>query len=220
MVKKYYPQLGMIFVALLLTANVIGEKPLVFGAVILPAGLLLFPITYLLGDVLTEVYGFAESRKVIWMGMLCNLFMALMCKIAIALPALETWHKTESYAEVLGTSSRLMAISVFTYFVGELTNAYIVSKLKARLKGRFFWARALCGSWIGEGLETSLFIPLAFYGSMPNHQLLHLALFYYSFKVLYVFCAMPIVNVLVKILKEREGRELNLNLQPLLRFPN
>ena len=213
---KYYAQLGMIFVGMLLTANIIGEKPLLFGSIILPAGLLLFPITYLLGDVLTEVYGFAASRRVIWMGMICNLFMAFMCWIAISLPALDSWEKTEAYAQILSSSSRLMVISVFTYFMGELTNAYIVSKLKVRMQGRFFWARALCGSWIGEGIETGLFIPLAFYGSMPNEELLRLALFYYSFKVLYAICAMPIASKLVKILKHREkidiyDKETNFN---------
>jgi hypothetical protein len=202
--SRYYAQIAMVFVGLLLTANVIGEKPLLLGPIILPAGLLLFPITYLLGDVLTEVYGFSQSRRVIWMGMLCNLFMALMCRIAISLPALETWEKGDAYAQILGSSSRLMAISVLTYFVGELANAYIVAKLKIRMKGRLFWARALCGSWIGEGIETSLFITLAFYGSMPNDVLLKLAGFYYSFKVIYAMCAMPFANHLVKILKRRE----------------
>jgi len=201
---RYYSQIAMCFVGLLLTANIIGEKPLLLGPIILPAGLLLFPITYLLGDLLTEVYGFAQSRRVIWMGMACNLFMAMMCRLAIALPALDTWPRAEAYAEILGTSSRLMAISVFTYFVGEFVNAYIVAKLKICMQGRLFWARALCGSWIGEGIETSLFIPLAFFGTMPNIQLLKLAAFYYSFKVLYALIAMPLLNLIVKLLKHYE----------------
>lgn len=201
---RYYSQIAMAFVALLLTANVIGEKPLLFGPIILPAGLLLFPITYLLGDALTEVYGYAQSRRVIWMGMACNLFMALMCHISIQLPALDSWAHKEAYAQILGTSSRLMAISVFTYFVGEFVNTYLLAKLKLKLKGRLFWLRALCGSWLGEGIETSLFIPLAFYGSMPNDELLRLALFFYTFKVLYAMCAMPFVNLFVKFLKKKE----------------
>jgi queuosine precursor transporter len=205
---RYYSQIGMMFVALLLTANVIGEKPLVFGPIILPAGLLLFPITYLLGDLLTEVYGFGASRRVIWMGMACNLFMALMCHLSISLPALPSWTRGEAYAEILGTSSRLMAISVFTYFIGEFANAYIVAKLKIWMKGRLFWARALCGSWIGEGIETSLFIPLAFYGTLPNDELLRLAGFFYSFKVCYALCAMPLLNYLVNILKRRENLDI------------
>jgi len=214
--SRYYPQIAMLFIALLLTANVIGEKPLVLGPVILPAGLLLFPMTYLLGDLLTEVYGFAQSRRVIWMGMACNLFMALMCRLAIHLPALESWEPAAAYAQVLGSSSRLMAISVFTYFVGEFVNAYSVAKLKIRMQGRFFWLRALCGSWIGEGIETGLFIPLAFCGTMPNSELFRLAVFYYTFKVSYALCAMPFLNYLVKCLKGREqidiyDKETNFN---------
>lgn len=205
---RYYSQIAMIFIGLLLTANVIGEKPLLLGPIILPAGLLLFPITYLLGDVLTEIYGFSNSRRVIWMGMACNLFMAFMCQLAIHLPAVDSWEHAASYAQILGTSSRLMAISVFTYFVGEFMNAYIVAKLKIRMQGRFFWARALCGSWIGEGIETGLFIPLAFFGTMPNDQLIKLAGFYYSFKVLYALCAIPFLNMLVKWVKKREQLDI------------
>ncbi len=199
--QMQYTPLAMLFVGLLLSANVIGEKPLLLGPFIVPAGLLLFPMTYLLGDVLTELYGFAASRRVIWMAMLCNLFMCLMCKLSISLPALPSWSHTEAYAQILGSSSRLMAISVFSYFCGELSNASIVSRLKLKMKGRLFWLRALCGSWIGELIETSLFIPLAFYGRMPNEELLRLALFYYAFKVSYALCAMPMANKLVQVLK-------------------
>lgn len=205
---KYYSHLGMAFVGLLLTANVIGEKPLLFGSVILPAGLLLFPMTYLLGDVLTEVYGFAQSRRVIWMGMVCNLFMAFMCRLAIYLPAIGSWPHSAAYEKILGNSSHLMVVSVFTYFVGEFVNAYIVSKLKIKTQGRFFWARALCSSWIAEFIETALFMGLFFYGKMPNEELLRFALFYYSFKVLYVLCAMPLASQLVKILKKKENTEI------------
>ncbi len=203
--QTQYTQLAMFFVGLLLTANVIGEKPLIFGPIILPAGLLLFPMTYLLGDILTELYGFAQSRRVIWMAMLCNLLMCLMCKISISLPASPSWAHHEAYAQILGSSSRLMVISVFTYFSGELINAYIVSRLKLKMQGRLFWLRALCGSWIGEFIKTSLFIPLAFYGRMPNEELFKLAIFYYAFKVLYALCAMPFANKLVQVLKKQQA---------------
>jgi len=203
---RYYTQIGMIFAGVLLTANVIGEKPIAFGeVVVLPAGLLLFPITYLLGDLLTEIYGFGQSRRVIWFAMLCNLFMALMCKIAISLPYAPFWTRQEAYETVLGTSSRLMFFSVFTYFIGEFTNAYIVAKLKVKMKGRLFWVRALCGSWIGEAVETSLFIPLAFWGRMPVSEIIRFTLFYYGFKVAYAACAMPFLNLLVKWLKRLEN---------------
>lgn len=196
----------MIFVTLLLTANVIGEKPLSFGPIIFPAGLLLFPLTYLLGDILTEVYGFSEARRVIWLGMICNLFMAFMCRLAILLPTAESWLHNEAYTQILDNSSRLMAVSTLAYFIGEFINAYIVAKLKMKMQDRFFWIRALCGSWIGEGIETALFVPLAFYGTMPNDQLLKLCLFYYSFKVVYALCTLPLASKLVTILKRREWK--------------
>lgn len=206
---RYYTQISMIFVGLLMTANVIGEKPLLFGPFIFPAGLLIFPMTYLLGDAVTEVYGFKNSRRVIWMGMICNLFMAFSCHVAISLPALDSWSKTEAYAEVLGNSSRMMVISVFTYFVGEFINAYLVARLKIYLQGRLFWIRALCGSWIGEGIETCLFMPLAFWGTMPHKQLLTLTVSYYCFKVLYALCAMPLLNQFVIWLKRQEQTEVD-----------
>lgn len=202
---KYYSPLAMIFVTVLLTANIIGAKPLWFGTVILPAGLLLFPLTYLLGDVLTEVYGFAQARRVIWMGMLCNLFMALMCRVVIRLPALESWEHSVAYEQILGGSSRLMTISVLSYFIGELINAYIVAKLKVKMQGRSFWLRALCGTWVGEGIETGIFIWLAFYGILPTVVLGKLAFSYYSFKVIYALCAMPLANQLVNVLKNNEN---------------
>jgi uncharacterized integral membrane protein (TIGR00697 family) len=196
--------IAMVFVALLLTANVIGEKPVSFGILALPAGALLFPLTYLLGDILTEVYGFREARRVIWLGMICNLFMAFMCRLAILAPAPESWLDQAAYARILGNGSRLMAVSTLTYFIGEFINAYIVAKLKVKMQGRSFWLRALCGSWIGEGIETVLFLPLAFYGIMSNDELLKFGLFYYSFKVVYAFCTMPLANKLVNILKRHE----------------
>lgn len=196
--------IGMIFVTLLLTANVVGEKPVSFGLIVLPAGVLLFPLTYLLGDIITEVYGFREARRIIWFGMLCNLFMAFMCRLAILAPASETWLHQEAYTQILGNGSRLMAVSTLTYFIGEFINAYIVAKLKVKMQGKSFWIRALCGSWIGEGIETALFLPLAFYGIMSNDELLKFGLFYYTFKVVYAFCTVPLANKLVNILKRRE----------------
>jgi uncharacterized integral membrane protein (TIGR00697 family) len=197
----------MIFVTLLLTSNVIGEKPVSFGSIIVPAGLLLFPLTYLLGDVLTEVYGLAAARRVIWFGMICNLFMAFMCRISILLPVSPAWLHNEAYTQILGNGSRLMAVSTLAYFVGEFINATIVAKLKIKMQGRFFWIRALCGSWIGEGIETALFVPLVFYGNIPNDQLLKLGLFYYGFKVVYALCTLPIANKLVSVLKRTEKLE-------------
>lgn len=206
---KYYTTIAMVFITLLLTANVVGEKQLLIGgSLIIPMGFLIFPMTYLLGDILTEVYGFWNARRVIWMGMFCSIFLAMVCRIAIALPFSQYWHHQEAYAKVLGISSRLMVISVFTYFVGEFINAVLVAKLKVLMKGKRFWIRALFGSWIGEFVETSLFIPLFFYGTLPWHLIIKITFIYYGMKMAYAACAMPFINYLVKIIKKREEVEI------------
>lgn len=203
---NYYTAIAMLFVTLLLTANIIGEKPVLLGSFIIPGGLLLFPITYLIGDILTEVYGFTKARQVIWLGLICNLLMAFIFQLALYLPAAEAWENNDYYARVLGGSNRLIVISVFTYLVGEFLNAYIVAKLKEKMQGNFFWLRALCANSIGVGFETVLFVPLVFYTRISNEQLIKLALFYYVFKVAYAFCAMPLATSLVKWLKKEEHK--------------
>jgi uncharacterized integral membrane protein (TIGR00697 family) len=172
---------------------------------VVPAGLLLFPGTNLLGDVLSEVYGFRKTRYVVVMGMFCNLFMSIICRLIVALPAQETWIHSEAYSEVLTSSSRLMAISSMSYFIGEWTNAYIVARLKVKMQGRLFWLRALCGSWIGEFVDTSIFIPLAFYSILTSEQLIQFMIFCYTFKVVYSFVTIPIASKLVTVLKKKEG---------------
>lgn len=194
----------MAFVSLLLAANVLGPKPIKFGVVIVPAGLIIFPLTYLIGGVLTEVYGFAASRKVIWAGLFSNLFLSIACKIAIAMPYDPSWDGQAAYANVLGVSSRLMLVSVFTYFIGEFVNSYIVAKLKIYMCGNRFWLRSICGNWIGEFIETSLFLPLAFY-HLPVSTLFKMAIFYYTFKLLYCTCSAPLVNKFSAFLKREEN---------------
>jgi len=201
---KYYTSLAMIFVGLLLTANTIGPKPIQLGFVTLPAGLMLFPLTYLLGVLLTEVYGFTASRRVIWTALACNLFMAASCQIAIICPSGENWTSQEAYAQVLTHSSRIMVVSVFTYLIGEFINAYIVARLKVFMAGKRFWVRAMCGTGIGECVETGLFLPLAFW-DWPAEQIWRLAPFYVTFKVGYAFCALPLVGKLASWLKRVEG---------------
>lgn len=200
---QHYTQLGMLFLCCYLTANIIGPKPVQVGWFIIPAGLIIFPLTYLLGAVITEIYGFAASRRIIWTSLVCNLLLAVACQMAIFAPFAVDWPNQQAYVVVLGNSSRLMFISVVTYFIGELTNAYVVSKLKVKMAGKNFWLRGLCGNWLGEGIETALFIPLAFY-YLPVEHLINMWLFYICFKVTYAFCVIPVMQMLVKMLKQHE----------------
>jgi|SaaInlStandDraft_7_1057024.scaffolds.fasta_scaffold00440_3 queuosine precursor transporter len=194
----------MLFTTLLLTANVLGPKPIKFVQITIPAGLIIFPLTYLVGGVLTEVYGYGASRRIIWLGLLSNLFLAIACKFAIAMPFDPDWDGQQSYAQVLSVSSRLMIVSVFTYFIGEFFNSFIVAKLKIMMQGKHFWLRSICGNWIGEFIETSLFLPLAFY-NLPFNTLINMAVFYYAFKLVYCTCAAPLLHSLAKFLKREEG---------------
>lgn len=203
---KYYTQIGMLFLGCYLTANVVGPKPVALGGIIVPAGLMVFPMTYLLGALLTEVYGFSLSRRVIWMSLLCNLMLSAVCQIAVHAPCADDWPNQQAYALILSNSSRLMVISVATYFVGELLNALVVAKLKVKMAGKNFWLRGICGNWLGEGVETLLFIPLAFW-QLPREQLINMCVYFFSIKITYAFCAMPIMHWLAKVLKQAENTD-------------
>jgi len=170
--------------------------------VVVPAGLWIFPLTYSLGVVLTEVYGFAASRRVIWMGLFCNVCMAGACQLAIHLPATEQWRYDEAYTQILSLSSQLMLASVVAYFSGELTNSYVVAALKKRMQGKFFWIRALCGNWLGEGVDTILLLTLAFWGHVPKEEFFGMLVFYYLFKVCYAAAIMPLLHYTVRYLQQ------------------
>lgn len=185
--------LSMSFVALLLTANVLGPKPVAFGSVVIPAGLLIFPLTYVLGSLITELNGFKYSRKVIWFALLCNLFMAFAISVVIKLPYDDSWGMQQQYAQVLGASGRLMFISVLSYFCGEFINAYLVHSLKQKYAKSSFLVRGLIGNWIGESIETLIFVPLGFY-YLSFDTILKMLGFYFVFKVSYAFIAMIVTN--------------------------
>lgn len=203
---RYFTVLGMLFVTVLLAANVIGERPIqVFNWREVPSGLFLFPLTYLLGDALAEVYGFRKSRQVILTALFANLFMALVCYCVINAPVPIDYHKAGAYSLVFSQSTRLMVASVFTYLIGEFINTFIVTTLKRRMQGRFFWLRGLCGSWIGEWFETMLFIPLGFYGVRTWSQIGDMIVFVYGFKMCYGFLMMPFIDKFVSWLKHKEG---------------
>lgn len=196
----FYVLLAISFVTVLLSANVMADKPVSIGHWVIPAGLLLFPLTYLMGAVIAEVYGFSRSRQVVISAMVANLFMATMLQIAVWLPSRD-WPLALAYEQVLGRSTRLMLISIFAYGVGELINAYVVVRLKQYCG--VTW-RMLCGSWIGEAFETFCFIPLAFYPTLTPTELTTLMLGYYAFKIVYALCSMPIATRLVRFLKTHE----------------
>lgn len=210
---RHYPEgisplfvvLGCLFVTCLLVSNIIAGKLFVVFGLVLPAGAVLFPLTYIFGDLLTEVYGFKRSRLIIWSGFACNVLMALVFSVVVALPYPAFWEGQGAYATVLGMTPRLVAASLAAYFLGEFSNAVIMSKMKLLTRGRWLFSRTIGSTLVGEGIDTLIFITGAFYGLVPNAVLMQMVLTQYVWKVLYEVMATPLTYVLVGWVKRKEN---------------
>lgn len=196
--------LASLFVTFLLLSNIIAGKLALFFGITLPAAVILFPVTYILGDVLTEVYGFQRTRLVIWIGLGANLIMALAFMITLALPYPDFWNGQQAYATVLGLTPRLVGASLAAYLMGEFSNAAVLSRLKVKTKGRGLWMRTIGSTIVGEGIDTVVFISVAFGGSMPWAGLGMMMLAQYLWKVAYEAAVTPLTYLLVRWVKARE----------------
>lgn len=196
------------FLTMLLVSNIIAGKMVNFWGVTLPAGAILFPLTYIFGDVLTEVYGFKKARLIIWTGFGANLFMVLIFMVTLALPYPEFWQGQEAFQTVLGLTPRLLTASLVAYLVGEFFNSMVLSKLKVITKGRWLWVRTIGSTIIGEGLDTILFITIAFAGTLPLSVLGGIILAQYLWKVAYEILVTPFTYLLVHWVKRHEGLDV------------
>ncbi len=203
---RFLPVLSALFVTCLLTANVIAVKLVVVAGVVVPAGLIIFPLSYLFGDVLTEVYGYAQTRRVIWLGFGCNLLMVLAIWIGQGLPAADFWTGQRAYEQILGFTPRLLVASFAAYLVGEFANSYVLAKLKIATKGRWLWTRTIGSTVVGQGLDSAVFITLAFAGTgVPDLGSLILA--QWLIKSGYEVVATPLTYLVVNYLKRFEGQD-------------
>jgi|SRR5690554_1787518 len=200
--------LACFFVTSLLISNIIAGKLIALMGITLPAAVILFPLSYILGDVLTEVYGFKRTRLIIWTGFAANLFMALVFMVTIALPHPEFWEEQSSYAAVLGFTPRLVAASLVGYFVGEFSNSVILSCLKVKTQGRNLWLRTIGSTVVGEGIDTILFITIAFGGAMPLGTLSGMMVAQYLWKVAYEVILTPLTYLVVNWVKKKEGIDI------------
>jgi uncharacterized integral membrane protein (TIGR00697 family) len=192
-----------LFITCLITANVIAVKVISLGPFILPAAIFIFPLSYIFGDVLTEVYGYRLARRVIWLGFLCNLIFVFFVWVGQVLPAAPFWEGQEAYQRILGYTPRLLAASFLGYLVGEFANSFILSKMKIMTRGRWLWSRTIGSTIIGQGLDTSIFITVAFIGT-PSF--LPIMIFYHWLaKTLIEALATPITYVMVNWMKRREA---------------
>ena len=194
-----------LFVTRLLTANTIAAKLIVVFGVVLTAGIVIFPLSYVLGDVLTEVWGYAAARRVIWLGFVCNAVAVAAVWIAGALPAATFGASQLAYDEVLGQAPRILLASFAAYLVGELANAFVLAKLKIATQGRHLWLRTIGSTVVGQAIDSAAFVTLAFAGTMPGGVLLGVIGGQWLFKVLYEAAGTPLVYAVVGWLKAREG---------------
>ena len=205
-VSRLFMCIGIVFVTCLLLSNLIaGKMWAVTPDITLPAAVILFPVTYIIGDIFTEVYGFRKARTIIWMGFACSFFAVLIYLVTIALPHPGYWENQDAYAAVMGTTPRVCVASFMGYLFGEFSNSIILSKLKVATKGKKLWVRTILSTVVGEGLDSVIFIVISFWGTMENSVVLKMILFQYLFKVLYEAIFTPVTYLAVKAVKKAEG---------------
>ena len=202
---RYFAFIGSAFVATLLISNIAAQKLIPVGPFVLTGGILLFPVTYVFGDILTEVYGYARTRQIIWAGFGANVLMAAFLALVVALPAAPGWELQAAFAAALGFVPRIVAASILGYWAGEFANSFVLAKLKVATNGERLWLRTIGSTVIGQGADTVLFTVAAFAGVLPGSVLFTTVWSGYLFKVLYEVAATPATYLVVNRLKAAEG---------------
>jgi queuosine precursor transporter len=213
---RYLSLVTAIFVTVLIISNIIAVKLVQIFGLILPAAVVLFPIAYIFGDVLTEVYGYKQARRVIWTGFFCNLLAVIAIWMAGLLPAAPFWNAGVyaspqeaqlAYQAVLGFTPRLLLASFAAYLVGEFLNSYVLAKLKLKTQGRFLWLRTISSTIVGQGADSAIFITVAFLGIIPAAGMVTAVLSQWAFKVVYEALATPLTYWVVNRLKRAENED-------------
>jgi uncharacterized integral membrane protein (TIGR00697 family) len=212
---RYYEFVMAAFVTILICANLIGPAKIVqvelplFGALVFGAGVMFFPVSYVFGDILTEVYGYARARRVIWAGFAGLAFASFMAAVVVALPPAPFWQNQGAYEIAFGSTWRIAGASMIAYFCGEFVNSYVLAKMKIRTAGRWLWTRTIGSTIAGEGVDSALFYPLAFYNSglIANEQLPAIMLAQFVGKVLVEVLFTPVTYKVVGFLKRAERED-------------
>jgi uncharacterized integral membrane protein (TIGR00697 family) len=210
---RYYDFVMAAFVAVLLLSNVIGAakpaaieiggEPWVFGA-----GILFFPLGYVIGDVLTEVYGYARARRVIWAGFAGLIFMAFMSWVVVSLPPAEGWEGQAAYESVFGQVPRIVLASIVAFWAGEFVNSYVMARMKIWTQGKHLWSRTIGSTLVGQGVDSLIFYPLAFWGVWENEAVITVMVTNWGLKVLWEVVLTPVTYAVVGWLKRKEGVDL------------
>lgn len=207
-----------IFVTCLIVANIIAVKLSNLFGFIVPAAVVIFPVSYIIGDVLTEVYGYKIARQTIWLGFFCNMVAVIFIFVGQLLPGASFWNGQEAYIQILGFAPRLLVASFIAYLIGEFANSMILSRMKVMTAGRWLWIRTISSTLIGQGLDSLVFITIAFWGIIEPNNLINAIITQWFFKVVYEILATPITYLVVNFLKRQEHIDTfdrNINLNPL-----
>ncbi|MSR09290.1 MAG: VUT family protein [Gammaproteobacteria bacterium] len=192
-----------LFITALISSNIISVKLAVIAGQILPAGIVIFPVSYIVGDILTEVYGYRRARAVIWLGLASNLLVVTAIWVAGQLPPAQFWQENQSaYETILGYTPRILVASFAAYLVGEFANSAVLSRMKVATRGRWLWSRTIGSTVVGQGLDSIVFITIAFAGQVPG--LWHLVWVQWLAKVLYEVAATPVTYAVVGWLKRKD----------------
>jgi len=195
--------IAAIFVTCLITANIVGVKVVSLGLFILPAAVFLFPLSYIFGDILTEVYGYRWARKVIWLGFFCNLIFVIFAWVGQVLPPAPYWEWQEAYESILGYTPRLLVASFCGYLAGEFANSFVLAKMKILTRGRWLWSRTIGSTIVGQGLDTLIFVTGAYFGApfFVPIMILH----HWLAKIGIEAIATPFTYAVVNFLKKKEA---------------
>lgn len=205
MVSVSFMIMGILFCVCLVASNLLGTKILQVGPFPLTAGVIVFPISYIINDCIAEVWGFRKARLIIWMGFLMNFFVVALGGIATVIPAPPFWQGEEAFHFVFGLAPRIAVASLSAFLVGSFLNAWVMSRMKLRDRERRFSLRAVLSTLVGEGADSLIFFPLAFGGLMPVSELAKMMLIQVSAKTLYEIIVLPLTTQIVKYIKRHEG---------------
>jgi uncharacterized integral membrane protein (TIGR00697 family) len=207
---RYLAIVTAVFVTCLITANIIAVKPVMIGPLLFPAAVVIFPISYIFGDILTEVYGYARSRQVIWIGFGCNLLAVVAIAVGGWLPPAPFWSEggnQTAYAAILGGTPRVLAASFIAYLVGEFLNSFVLAKMKIATRGRWLWTRTIGSTLVGQLADSAVFITAAFAGLWPDDQMFAAIVTQWLMKSGYETLVTPLTYAAIAFLKRVENED-------------
>lgn len=208
---------GILFTTCLLISNLISSKIISIGPLSVPAGVIIFPLAYILNDVITEVWGFGKARLIIWSGFAMNLIAVIFYTLAVQWPAASFWSGQESFSSVLGSTPRIAIASLTAYLFGSFVNAFIMSKFKLMTKGKGFTLRAIVSTLAGEGIDSLVFITIAFVGIIPVNQLIIMVVIQAAVKTVFEIVVLPLTIMIVnriKTIEDTDAFDVNISYNP------